>query len=205
MNMGSRERTFWAFLLGVSLTAVTFLLARGSTPRSQEIQEPSNKRRDKEQAMLQASERLRAQDWKGAEDLYAKAVQHDPEDWTTWDGRALARMGIGNFAGALEDFSQAISLNNTTANLHDHHGVAMAKLCRFQEAVADFSRALDLSPGVGGYHFHRAQALEHCGDLGAARSDYQKAVEMIPPSDFMRQVAIQKLGALQTRTISRYY
>jgi len=203
--MGSRERTCWAFLLGACLTALGFLVATAATPRSPQVQAPPTSGQEKEHAMLQGSARLRAQDWNSAEEFYSKAVEMDPNDWTTWDGRALARMGIGNFSGALDDFSRAIVLNDTTATLHDHHGVALAKLCRFQEAVSDFSRAIAMSPGVGGYHLHRAQALEHCGDLTPAQSDYEKAIEMIHPSDFIRQVAVQRLGALRARGVARYY
>lgn len=203
--MGSRERTIWAFLLGACLTALGFLVPTAVTPHSPQAQVPASSGQSKAHAMLQGSERLRAQDWSGAEEFYSKAVESDPQDWATWDGRALARMGIGNFSGALDDFSHAIVLNNSTATLHDHHGVALAKLCRFQEAVSDFSRAIDMSPGVGGYHFHRAQALEHCGDLTAALSDYEKAIAMIHPSDFIRQVAVQRLDALRARGGARYY
>lgn len=203
--MGSRERIVWAFLLGACLTALGFLIARSATPQSPKAQSAAISETAKEHAMLQGSERLRAQDWNGAEEFYSQAVECDPKDWATWDGRALARMGIGKFSAALDDFGRAIVLNNTTASLHDHHGVALAKLCRFQEAVSDFNRAIAMSPGVGGYHFHRAQALEHCGDLSAAQSDYEKAIEMIHPSDFIRQIAVQRLGALRARGVARYY
>jgi len=205
LNMGSRERTIWAFLLGACLTALGFLVVRGATPPSSEVQRADIPKKAKEHAMLQGSERLRAQDWNGAEEFYSRAVECDPEDWATWDGRALARMGIGNFSGALDDFDRAIVLNHSTATLHDHHGVALAKLCRYQEAISDFSRAITISPGVGGYHFHRAQAREHCGDLSAAQSDYEKAIELIHPSDFIRQIALQRLGALRARGVARYY
>lgn len=180
LNMRSRERAIWAFLLGACLTALGFFFARASAAPLPETQAAFDAQQAKKQAMLQASERLRAQDWSGAEEHFNKAVGYDPNDWATWDGRAMARMGTGNFSAALDDFSRALDLNNTTANLHDHHGVALAKLCRYQEAVSDFSRAIAMSPEVGGFHFHRAQALEHCGDLQAAQADYENAPEDSP-------------------------
>jgi len=74
LNMGSRERTIWAFLLGACLTALCFLAAKAAISQPPQSQAPSISDKGKEHAMLQGSARLRAQDWPGAEVFYSKAV-----------------------------------------------------------------------------------------------------------------------------------
>jgi Tfp pilus assembly protein PilF len=189
-------RSTWPILLALAFCGVGFLIGRGEA-------DPA-RRRAKEEAMMRASARFTAQDWRGAEEHYTTAVEADPSDWATWHGRALARMGTGDFGGALQDFNRAIELNSSMANLYDHRGVAKAKLCRFGDAVSDFSMAIQMDPSSGGYRLHRAQALEHCGNLDGAASDYEKAIQMIQPFDFMHQVASERFHALKARRAQTY-
>ena len=82
----------------------------------------------------------------------------------------------GNFTRALEDFTEAISLDPNLAGAYYNRGVTYNKLGRFQEALQDFSQAIILAPKYGAVYANRAFTYTMLGLDTQASADVELAV-----------------------------
>jgi len=120
---------------------------------------------------------------------------------------ALKKGGKGDFDGAIEEYTRAITLSshfNTskspdsrlgnsltdysaesvtvidpfTANAYNNRGLARFRKNDFTGAIEDFNQALKIRPGVGDIYMNRAAALRANGDLQAALKDLDRRVDV---------------------------
>ncbi len=123
---------------------------------------------------------------------FDRAIARDPRIRTIHAGRALARYRLGDFAGAIAGFSEALALypaiqteadrrwNLEQAVAHDNRGAAYARLGRLEEALRDFQRAQELGPDRAQSVVNHATALDQLAREEEALADLDRAIERFP-------------------------
>ena len=80
-----------------------------------------------------------------------KVLQSKPRETklrraATYHTRGVAKAGLGNYNGAIEDFSECIRLNPKKALYYHDRGEAKEALNQHEEAIVDFQKAKELDP-----------------------------------------------------------
>jgi tetratricopeptide (TPR) repeat protein len=105
--------------------------------------------------------------------------QDDGFDRSGWyNNRGILKHKIGDYAGAVEDYTLALRDAPRSSSILYNRGLAFDKLDNFDLAVADYTNALAVWPGY-------ARALESRGLLYLDTERYDKAI-----ADFTRQQAL---------------
>lgn len=95
-------------------------------------------------------------------------------------GRAYAI--LRRYRQAIQDFGQAIRLNNNYAAAYYNRGNALKDTRAFGRAIADYDRALRLSPRLAFAYVNRGIAKTMLRRFRAALDDFNKAVRLKPKS-----------------------
>lgn len=94
--------------------------------------------------------------------------------------RGLAYLGQGNFARAVDDFSEVIRLNPAIAGYYDNRQNALRGMGRVTEALADANTAVRLAPTYAFVYRARGNIFDELRNFKAAEDDYAKAIEIAP-------------------------
>lgn len=78
---------------------------------------------------------------------YTAAIALDPNNHVLYSNRSAAHAKAENYAAALEDANQTVSLNPTWSKGYSRKGSALAYLGRLDEAIAAYEKGLELEPG----------------------------------------------------------
>lgn len=70
----------------------------------------------------------------------------DPKNHVLYSNRSAAHAKAENYAAALEDANQTVSLNPTWSKGYSRKGSALAYLGKFDEALAAYEKGLELEP-----------------------------------------------------------
>ncbi len=131
---------------------------------------------------------------------YTQAIQNassQAESATYYANRGAAFALQGDLQRALEDFTQAITINPNFARAYESRAAVYQQLGMFDAMVADYSAFLSLKPDSVNAYLQRAQGYEHLGDLQAAIQDYTQATSLQPDDAsayFNRGQLYQQLG-----------
>ncbi len=104
-------------------------------------------------------------------------------------GRGQARMRLGKYLDAVDDYTQALS-RHADADLYHHRGWAHFFADGWKLAYRDFSEALERNPNLGDAYTGRGLASVMLGDAVAAVADATSALERVPDSpEMMHNIA----------------
>jgi tetratricopeptide (TPR) repeat protein len=104
-------------------------------------------------------------------------------------GRGLARMKLGRYPDAAEDYTRALA-GAADADLYQHRGWAHFFSDAWKLALRDFSMALELDPAMGDAHTGRALARVMLGDYREAVADAAAALSRKPDTpEMMHNIA----------------
>ncbi|MCD4736944.1 MAG: tetratricopeptide repeat protein, partial [Bacteroidales bacterium] len=88
-----------------------------------------------------------------------------------------AKFKLGNYQGAIEDYSKAINLNKTFKEAYYSRAICRSKLKLYEEALADYNNVLEFEPENLDALFNRAYYIkEQTGDFAGAIADYDKYI-----------------------------
>ncbi|CAE7354299.1 Spag1 [Symbiodinium sp. KB8] len=90
------------------------------------------------------NEAFYSKDFSEAEAYYSRSLQYQADDASAWANRALVRLKLSNFQGALEDCEHALALNGTHVKALHRKGKALYELQRFADAAGTFRSVLEL-------------------------------------------------------------
>lgn len=97
------------------------------------------------------------------------------------EARGIAREKLRDYAGAIEDYTQALMLNPNTALLHAHRGRAYLQGGDSPKlALKDFQKWVELQPEAGEAYFGRGYAQVKLGDYRKAVLDGDEALRQGP-------------------------
>jgi tetratricopeptide (TPR) repeat protein len=92
--------------------------------------------------------------------------------------RGQARLARKDFAGAISDYTVALSLTPDSPALHDHRGWSYLFAEAFKLALADFDAAIRLDPGLGHAYSGRGLARVSLGRWRDAMNDVETAIRL---------------------------
>jgi tetratricopeptide (TPR) repeat protein len=104
-------------------------------------------------------------------------------------GRGLARMKLGKYPEAVEDYTRALELA-PDADIYQHRGWALFFSDAWKLALRDFSKAIELNPEAGDAYTGRGLARVLLGDYRGAVADAEAALGRKPHSpEMMHNIA----------------
>ena len=113
--------------------------------------------------------------------------------------RGIARSKLGNFQGAIVDYTEAIERNFTHPDVYYHRGTCHGKLGNHHEAIANFKQAIKLDPNYAGAYYNLGISrliLERHGDRQKAIKDFEKTKELAfkQKNKNLYKLAVKKLN-----------
>jgi tetratricopeptide (TPR) repeat protein len=138
-------------------------------------------------------------DHREADRYFGEAVERLPRSAAARFGRASARMALGDFAGAAEDYVVGLETDRGYPEAHYNLGKALFELGRSREAIGEFNRALQMKPDFAEAFNERGLAHASLGQYDAADANFEKAVELAPdllPALLNLSVSYQRKGNL---------
>ena len=94
--------------------------------------------------------------------------------------RAIDLSDKGEYHGAIELLTKAITADPNNAQAYFERGMALMNLNKDSDAVKDFGRALAISPDFPGARDWRARAAASLGDYQGAAEDRLKELQAHP-------------------------
>ncbi|HEY2032429.1 MAG TPA: tetratricopeptide repeat protein [Rhizomicrobium sp.] len=89
---------------------------------------------------------LASNDPKQADEDFSTIIHADPTDTEALNDRGQSREMLGNWGGALADYSAAIAKDAKVYGSYTYRGRALTLLGRYSEGIADLTRAVKLLP-----------------------------------------------------------
>jgi tetratricopeptide (TPR) repeat protein len=97
-----------------------------------------------------------------------------------FNSRGLAYQGLNEQDKAIDDFSNAISLDEKNPEFYMSRGLAYGNQRQYERAQEDFSMVIKLNPQNAAAYANRAKAFLDAGNFDRAIADYQKFLEREP-------------------------
>lgn len=113
----------------------------------------------------------------GAEAYFSAAIARKPGVGLS-NKRGLVRNELGDFAGAVQDFTTAIQGDPKNAFAYNNRAWARQNLGRFDEAIADYDEAIRLDPKLAVAYSNRGLCHHRQRDLAAAIADYDRSIKL---------------------------
>src|SRR5947209_4084579 len=110
---------------------------------------------------------------------FDEAVREQPSA-AAYTNRGTTRIRLGDTAGAIADFTSALTLAPDDAEIFFNRGNARLVAGDPRGALADFTRAVGLRPGFALAVFNRGIARLRSSDVPGARADWSEAVALTP-------------------------
>ena len=114
----------------------------------------------------------------GSQPGFPQAIKINPQDAIAYKKRGNARSDLGDFEGAIEDYSQAIQINPSYADAYYNRGNARSDLGDFEGAIEDYSQAIQINFNYADAYYNRGNARLEIADKQGAIEDFQKAADI---------------------------
>ena len=107
------------------------------------------------------------------------------------------KFDLGDYAGAIADYTRAIHLKPDFASAYYNRGVAKKELRQYIAAIADYTEAIRLRPDHASAYYNRGITKRKLEQYDAAIADYTEAIRLRPDhasAYYNRGIANSKLG-----------
>ena len=94
--------------------------------------------------------------------------------------RGVARSQLGDYQGAILDYTKALEINPDWAEVLYHRGFASYKLQDYGNAELDYTKALFLDPYLVEVYYYRGLCRMKLRSIQVGMEDYAKALEINP-------------------------
>ncbi|QNP29178.1 tetratricopeptide repeat protein [Cylindrospermopsis curvispora] len=95
--------------------------------------------------------------------------------------RGAARRELGDYKGAIDDYTQAIEISPELASVYYERGGARRELGDYKGAIDDYTQAIKIEPESAFLaYYERGGARRELGDYKGAIDDYTQAIEISP-------------------------
>jgi tetratricopeptide (TPR) repeat protein len=131
---------------------------------------------------LQADEKYKTGDLKGAVENYSQALRLNPNYGEAYFGRGDARGDLGDKQGAIEDLTQAIRINPNQLRSYGARGLFRSQSGDQEGAKADFQKALNININSEDYRDYIGRGVAYAGleDYKSAIADLSQAIRLAP-------------------------
>lgn len=141
-----------------------------------------------------------------ARQMFARAVEIDPDFAAAWAGLANAHVDLFRWGKAPRDLEEAqraggraLKLGHDLAEAHISAGQVLAVQRRHAEAAIEFDRAIELDPTLFDAYYLYARSSFEAGELEKSAQLFEKAQRSRPEdyqSKSFRALALHQLGRL---------
>ena len=103
-----------------------------------------------------------------------------PDNYLSFNNRGVAKHRLGDYLGAIKDFSRAIELAPASALVYNNRGLSRVKVEDLDGAINDFTKAVELTPHESAVFYNRGIALAHKKNYAKAITDFERAAVLDP-------------------------
>ncbi|MEH1828877.1 MAG: tetratricopeptide repeat protein [Nostoc sp.] len=114
----------------------------------------------------------------GSQPAFPQAIKINPQDAIAYKKRGNARSDLGDFEGAIEDYTQAIQINSNYADAYYNRGNAHSDLGDFERAIEDYTQAIQINFNYADAYYNRGNIRLEIADKQGAIEDFQKAADI---------------------------
>lgn len=133
------------------------------------------------------------QDYQGAIFDYFHAlylISNEASDYDTSDAIMAiiyhkignAHYTLGDYKGAIDDYTRSIKLNPTYHSVYENRGNAYYILEKYYDAINDYTQAINLNPASSNAYNNRGNTYYQLGKYYNAINDYTQAIKINPLS-----------------------
>ena len=108
---------------------------------------------------------------------------YGPKYTAAYIGRGNAKIGLGQYEEAIDDFDQALQLQPDDPDVYYNRGFAKFMLGRYQGAIVDFDQVIRLRPRYAYAFYIRGEAKSNIGLYEEAIADWQASSELAKETD----------------------
>jgi Flp pilus assembly protein TadD len=126
------------------------------------------------------NEFFKAHDWQGAERMYRKALEINPNNAEVHSNLGVVLAARKRGDEAVAHYRKALEIKPDYANAHYNLGVLLAKIERVDEAIDHFQKALEINPDYAEAHNNLGAMLAIRGQTDDAIAHYRKAIQINP-------------------------
>ncbi|BAZ90315.1 tetratricopeptide repeat protein [Raphidiopsis curvata NIES-932] len=94
--------------------------------------------------------------------------------------RGGARRELGDYKGAIDDYTQAINISPELASAYYERGGARRELGDYKGAIDDYTQAIKIEPELASVYYERGGARRELRDYKGAIDDYTQAINIFP-------------------------
>ena len=123
---------------------------------------------------------LQDDDPKDGISAYDESIRLNPDNFSAYNNRGVAKAALGQHKAAINDYDKAILLKPDYANAYSNRGTAKDELKRYGDAIADYDEAIHLKPDFAEAYSNRGNTKGALGQHDAAIADYNEAIRLKP-------------------------
>ena len=117
--------------------------------------------------------------YKEALEEFNKAIEIDSSFTNAIFNRALVRDKLGDFYGAINDFSKVIE-QEPAWDAFLNRGLSYRRAMKFEEAIKDFTKVIEIKPNDISGFLQRAVSKQQLGNYEGAILDFSEALKINP-------------------------
>ncbi|MDR1239530.1 MAG: tetratricopeptide repeat protein [Treponema sp.] len=131
--------------------------------------------------------------------FYSRILELRPDNAVSsliFKHRGMANFAQSKYRDAIDDFTQALELDESSYKAAYYRGVVHSVLKQYPQAVDDFTLSLKINPYQSFCLFRRSQAYYHIEDYPRALGDCEASLALDPESEAvrkLRQMLLEKL------------
>ncbi len=114
----------------------------------------------------------------GTPPVFSQTIKVNPQDAVAYNNRGNARSDLGDFQGAIEDYTQAIQINPNYVDAYYNRGNARSDLGDLEGAIEDYTQAIQLHPNYADAYYNRANLRLEITEKQQAIEDFQTAADI---------------------------
>jgi tetratricopeptide (TPR) repeat protein len=124
--------------------------------------------------------KLNLDDYSGAEEDCALALQQNPFLVQAYYARGIARQTLGKYDQAIEDYKKGLEFRPNDRPMMTNTAIAYIQKKDFEKAKRLFDEIIEVYPKESNSYMARGTLYAETGDTVSAMNDYNKAVELDP-------------------------
>jgi len=127
-----------------------------------------------------------------AKEIYTRILESEPQAFVrtvVLMHRGMAQFAEGSYRAALDDFSAALTLDESNCRAHFYRGTVCRVLGDYEQAEIDFGNCLANDPYCIDCIYQRSALRLQLGDLAGAASDCEAGLAVEPDSEMLNRMA----------------
>ena len=107
-----------------------------------------------------------------------QVINIDPHDAIGYKNRGHDRFELGDYEGAIADYTQAIEINSDDIDAYYNRGNANFDLGKYAAAITDYTQVVNMNSHYVNAYYNRGNALLEMADKQRAIADFHKAADL---------------------------